>query len=95
MGTKVTTNTPYQITVFSNKGGIRFTATRRYCSATYNGHTEYGFLGWEVTTYKITNREWQRVQFEGYPAKIPNKKAVIEFLSNREVFSQAYSELKK
>lgn len=92
---KLATNTAYQVTAYSNKGGIQFTATRRYCSATYNGHTEFGFLGWEVTTRKLTNGEWKRVKFEGYPEKIGNKKAVINFLSEQQVFSQAYSEFKK
>lgn len=95
MENKVQTNTAYQITAYSNKGRIRFTATRRYCAATYNGHTEYGFLGWEVSTYKVVNGEWKRVKFEEYPSKIGNKKAVIEFLATRPIFSEAYSELKK
>lgn len=94
MENKVSINTAYQITVYSNKGRIKFTATRRYCSATYNGHTEYGFLGWEVFTYKIENREWKRVKFEGYPSKIGNKKLVIDFLATSPIFSKAINELK-
>ena len=92
---RLITNTAYQVTALSDKGVIKFTASRRYSSATYNGHTEYGFLGWEVKTWKMINGVWNRVNFKGYPANIGNKKAVIDFLQSRPIFSQAFNELKK
>lgn len=92
---RLRTNTAYQVKAYSDKGGICFTATRRYCSATYNGITQYGFLGWEVETQKVVDGKWTRVTFKGYPERIGNKKAVIDFLAGKEIFSQACSELKK
>ena len=92
---KITVNTPYQLTAQSDMGGIKFTATRRYNSATYNGHTEFGFLGWEVKTYKSTDAGWKQARFKDYPETIGNKKDVIAFLASRPIFSQASNELLK
>ena len=90
---KVRTNTAYQIAIYSNNGRIYFTANRKYTGATWNGHTEFGFLGWDITTRKMANGVWKEVRYNDVPSRIGSKKGVIEFIKGIPAFSQAYNEL--